>query len=79
MDKVRSRKHRTLKEAGDNRLSGTNYLWPMRPQQMDPKAPQQKSRCVALAEQGKHDLLMPPHVGEELGSVRTLRHLDGEC
>ena len=30
MDKVRSRKHRTLKEAGDNRLSGTNYLWLMR-------------------------------------------------
>lgn len=36
VDKVRRQEHRALKQADDNRLTGTKYLWLMRPQDMTP-------------------------------------------
>jgi transposase len=37
VDHVRRVEHRTLKQADDARLTGTNYLWLMRPQEMTPE------------------------------------------
>ena len=37
VDQVRRREHRTLKQADDTRLTGTKYLWLMRPTDMTPK------------------------------------------
>src|SRR5690606_27212905 len=34
VDRVRRAEHRTLKQAGDARLTGTKYLWLMRPKEM---------------------------------------------
>jgi len=34
VDRVRRAEHRTLKQSGDTRLTGTKYLWLMRPQTM---------------------------------------------
>ncbi len=34
VDRVRTAEHRALKQAGDERLTGTKYLWLMRPQEM---------------------------------------------
>lgn len=36
VDKVRRQEHRALKQADDDRLTGTKYLWLMRPQDMTP-------------------------------------------
>lgn len=37
VDKVRKAEHRALKQAEDDRLTGTKYLWLMRPQAMTPE------------------------------------------
>jgi transposase len=37
VDQVRRREHRTLKQADDTRLTGTKYLWLMRPTDMTPQ------------------------------------------
>jgi len=37
VDRVRRAEHRTLKQDGDPRLTGTKYLWLMRPQDMSPE------------------------------------------
>lgn len=37
VDQVRRREHRTLTQADDTRLTGTKYLWLMRPTDMTPK------------------------------------------
>lgn len=36
MDQVRKAEHRALKQAEDDRLTGTKYLWLMRPKDMSP-------------------------------------------
>ncbi len=36
VDRVRKAEHRALKQADDDRLTGTKYLWLMRPQEMTP-------------------------------------------
>ncbi len=36
VDRVRKSEHRLLKQSGDNRLTGTKYLWLMRPKAMTP-------------------------------------------
>jgi transposase len=55
VDQVRRGEHRALKRAGDDRLTGSKYLWLMRPRDMDPaqrrafRALQQQDLKVARA------------------------------
>lgn len=44
VDKVRRREHRELKDAGDNRLSKTRYLWLMRPNRLAGEARERLDR-----------------------------------
>jgi transposase len=49
VDKVRKAEHRTLRQADDDRLTGTKYLWLMRPQKMTP-AQRQTFRALKASE-----------------------------
>jgi transposase len=49
VDTVRKAEHRALRKAGDDRLTGTKYLWLMRPQRMTP-AQQQAFQALKASE-----------------------------
>jgi transposase len=51
VDKVRKAEHRTLQQAEDDRLTGTKYLWLMRPKDMSP-AQRQTFRALKRSELG---------------------------
>jgi transposase len=71
VDAVRKAEHRALKQAGDERLTGTKYLWLMRPHEMTPE----QRRTFQTLQQGELKVARAWALKERIRQLWQYRYL----